>query len=154
MRIQYKPELPEVSADHQEIYDDILEAGPALYSGTVHTGVGYHKIDGRRPEVSQWLKAGRRNQHGIRYRSFSSSMRRTARRVNGRYDWIEKITRAAVSRFKMGQVVLTDRIDHILTRPIFGIPVLLAVMAFVFFLTYAVGVSSARMAERSDSAFH
>jgi ferrous iron transport protein B len=40
----------------------------------------------------------------------------------------------------MGEVVLTDRIDHILTRPIFGIPVLLAVMAFVFFLTYAVGV--------------
>jgi len=60
--------------------------------------------------------------------------------VNGRYDWIEKITRAAVSRFKMGQVVLTDRIDHILTRPILGIPILLAVMAFVFFLTYAVGV--------------
>jgi ferrous iron transport protein B len=60
--------------------------------------------------------------------------------VNGRYDWIEKITRAAVSRFKMGEVVLTDRIDHILTRPIFGIPVLLGVMALVFFLTYAVGV--------------
>jgi ferrous iron transport protein B len=40
----------------------------------------------------------------------------------------------------MGQVVLTDRIDHILTRPILGIPILLAVMAFVFFLTYAVGV--------------
>jgi ferrous iron transport protein B len=53
--------------------------------------------------------------------------------VNGRYDWIEKITRSAVSRFKMGQVVLTDRIDHILTRPILGIPILLAVMAFVFF---------------------
>jgi ferrous iron transport protein B len=60
--------------------------------------------------------------------------------VNGRYDWIEKITRAAISRFKMGQVVLTDRIDHILTRPILGIPILLAVMAFVFFLTYSVGV--------------
>ena len=60
--------------------------------------------------------------------------------VNGRYDWIEKMTRAAISRFKMGQVVLTDRIDHILTRPIFGIPVLLAVMAAVFSLTYAVGV--------------
>lgn len=60
--------------------------------------------------------------------------------VNGRYDWIEKMTRAAISRFKMGQVVLTDRIDHILTRPIFGIPVLLAVMAAVFSLTYSVGV--------------
>jgi len=60
--------------------------------------------------------------------------------VNGRYDWIEKMSRAAVSHFKMGQVVLTDRIDHVLTRPIFGIPILLAIMAFVFFLTYSIGV--------------
>jgi ferrous iron transport protein B len=60
--------------------------------------------------------------------------------VNGRYDWIEKMTRAAVSHFKMGQVVLTDRIDHVLTRPIFGIPILLAIMAAVFFLTYTIGV--------------
>lgn len=60
--------------------------------------------------------------------------------VNGRYDWIEKMTRAAVSHFKMGQVVLTDRIDHVLTRPVFGIPVLLAIMATVFFLTYSLGV--------------
>jgi ferrous iron transport protein B len=50
------------------------------------------------------------------------------------------MTRAAVSHFKMGQVVLTDRIDHVLTRPIFGIPILLFIMAFVFFLTYAIGV--------------
>jgi ferrous iron transport protein B len=60
--------------------------------------------------------------------------------VNGRYEWVEKIGRAAVSRFKMGELVLTDRIDHILTRPIFGIPILLTVMAVVFFLTYSVGV--------------
>jgi len=60
--------------------------------------------------------------------------------VNGRYDWIEKVTRASMSRFKMGEVVLTDRVDHVLTRPIFGIPILLGVMALVFFLTYSAGV--------------
>lgn len=60
--------------------------------------------------------------------------------VNGRYDWIEQISRAAMSQFRMGQVVLTDRIDHVLTRPVFGIPILLAVMAVVFGLTYSVGI--------------
>jgi ferrous iron transport protein B len=39
----------------------------------------------------------------------------------------------------MGQVVMTDRIDHILTRPVFGIPILLAVFASVFLLTYKIG---------------
>ncbi|MEQ8204414.1 MAG: ferrous iron transport protein B, partial [Smithellaceae bacterium] len=60
--------------------------------------------------------------------------------VNGRYDWIEQISRTALSRFKMGQVVITDRLDHILTRPVFGIPILLGVMAVVFFLTYSLGM--------------
>ena len=29
--------------------------------------------------------------------------------VCSRYDWIEEVTRSAVSRFRMGQVVMTDR---------------------------------------------
>jgi len=67
--------------------------------------------------------------------------------VCGRYDWIEEITRACVSRFKMGQVVMTDRIDHLLTRPAFGIPVLLAVLAGVFLLTYKVGFPLQKLLE-------
>jgi ferrous iron transport protein B len=73
--------------------------------------------------------------------------------VDGRYDWIEKVTRAAVLRFKMGQVVMTDRIDHILTRPVFGIPILLAVFASVFFLTYKVGFPLQKQLEKLVSAF-
>ncbi|MCX7635844.1 MAG: ferrous iron transporter B, partial [Syntrophales bacterium] len=59
--------------------------------------------------------------------------------VGGRYDWIEAAARSAVQRFRMGQLVLTDRIDHILTRPVFGIPILLAVFGAVFALTYTIG---------------
>ncbi len=59
--------------------------------------------------------------------------------VGGRYDWIEDVTRAAISRFKRGQVLMTDRIDHVLTRPLFGIPILLAILALVFLLTYKIG---------------
>ena len=73
--------------------------------------------------------------------------------VCGRYDWVEEITRACVSRFRMGQVVVTDRIDHILTRPVFGIPVLLAVLAFVFILTYKVGFPLQRLLERVVGGF-
>jgi ferrous iron transport protein B len=73
--------------------------------------------------------------------------------VCGRYDWVEEITRACVSRFRMGQVVMTDRIDHILTRPLFGIPVLLAVLALVFILTYKIGFPLQGLLERAVSAF-
>jgi ferrous iron transport protein B len=47
----------------------------------------------------------------------------------------------------MGQVIMTDRIDHVLTRPVYGIPVLLAVLGCVFFLTYKVGFPLQKLLE-------
>jgi ferrous iron transport protein B len=60
--------------------------------------------------------------------------------VGGRYDWIETVARAAVSRFKRGQVLMTDRIDHLLTRPIIGVPFLVAILAIIFIITFKVGL--------------
>jgi ferrous iron transport protein B len=73
--------------------------------------------------------------------------------VGGRYDWIEAVTRAAISRFRMGQVVMTDRIDHVLTRPLFGIPVLLGIFAAVFLITYKVGYPLQRWLQGLVSSF-
>ena len=135
------PDLPEVSADHQQIYHEILQnVRPCIQEPYTPEWVAIKMMEGD-PEVSQMVKTSARKeacgnieQLLIKHEDALHAV------VNGRYDWIEKITRSAVSRFKMGQVVLTDRIDHILTRPVFGIPILLGVMALVFFLTYAVGV--------------
>ncbi len=73
--------------------------------------------------------------------------------VGGRYDWIEMVTRVAVSRFKRGQVLMTDRIDHLLTQPIVGIPVLLGILALVFVLTYKVGFPVQHGLERVMAIF-
>jgi len=138
---QYHPDLPEVSADHLQIYKEILEhIRPYIQEPYTPEWVAIKLMEGD-PEVSKMVKAAAQKsaydsveQLLIQHEDALHAV------VNGRYDWIERISRAAVSRFKMGQVVLTDRIDHILTRPVFGIPILLAVMAAVFFLTYTVGV--------------
>jgi ferrous iron transport protein B len=138
---KYNPELPEVSADHQEIYEDILEqARPYIQEPYTPEWVTIKLMEGD-PEVSKIVEANAQKPARDKIDALLIKHEDALHAVvNGRYDWIEKITRATVSRFKMGQVVLTDRIDHILTRPVFGIPILLAVMAFVFFLTYTVGV--------------
>lgn len=138
---KYAPKSPDVSIEHRQIYHDILQrVAPYVAAPYTSEWVAVKLMEGD-PEVSAMIKS-----------TLPSSCQETIEAlltkhedalhavVNGRYDWIEEITRAVVSRFKMGEVVLTDRIDHILTRPVFGIPVLLAVMAVVFFLTYAVGV--------------
>jgi ferrous iron transport protein B len=139
--IKYSPDLPDVSADHLQIYQDILgQIRPHIQAPYTPEWVAIKLMEGD-PEVSAMVEALAPvfvwNEILSLLLKHEDALHAV---VNGRYDWIEKMTRAAISRFKMGEVVLTDRIDHILTRPIFGIPVLLAVMAFVFFLTYAVGV--------------
>lgn len=137
----FHPQRPSVSADHLQIYQDILQyVRPYIHEPHTPEWVAVKLMEGD-SEVSKMVednadKSARDNIEKllIKHEDALHAV------VNGRYDWIETVTRSAVSRFKMGQVVLTDRIDHILTRPIFGIPILLAVMAFVFFLTYAAGV--------------
>ena len=138
---KYNPDLPEVSADHLQIYQDILKhVRPYIQEPYTPEWIAVKLMEGD-PEVSKMVEDNAQKSARDKIEKLLIKHEDALHAVvNGRYDWIEKITRAVVSRFKMGQVVLTDRIDHILTRPIFGIPVLLAVMAFVFFLTYAVGV--------------
>jgi len=137
----FRPELPEVSADHLEIYQKILAAiRPFIREPYTPEWVAVKLMEGD-PEVTAMVKTKIQpavNEFILKLLSEHEDALHAV--VNGRYDWIEKMTRAAVSHFKMGQVVLTDRIDHVLTRPVFGIPILLAIMAMVFFLTYTLGV--------------
>ena len=138
---KFHPRLPEVSPDHMQIYQDILDqVRPYIQEPYTPEWIAVKLMEGD-PEVSKIVESTAQKSAWDKIESLLIKHEDALHAVvNGRYDWIEIITRASVSRFKMGQVVLTDRIDHILTRPIFGIPVLLAAMAFVFFLTYAVGV--------------
>jgi len=59
--------------------------------------------------------------------------------ASGRYEWIGRIVRAAVTRPRTGQITLTDRLDRIATHPVWGILLLLGLLGVVFWLTYRVG---------------
>ena len=58
--------------------------------------------------------------------------------INQKYDFIDEIM-DEVLLHKQRQDVLTDAADKVLTSKIWGIPVFLAVMAVIFFLTFTVG---------------
>jgi ferrous iron transport protein B len=59
--------------------------------------------------------------------------------AGGRYDWIGRMVRAAVTRPHAGQITVTERIDRIATHPVWGFMMLLGVLAVVFGITYGVG---------------
>jgi ferrous iron transport protein B len=153
----YRPRLPQVSENHRDVFVKI--------SGLIRTAVPSPytvpwvaaKLMEGDPEVSAMME-------GILPATVWEQIRSTLIAhedslhavVCGRYDWVEEISRACVLRFKMGQVVMTDRIDHVLTRPAYGIPVLLGVLACVFFLTYKVGFPLQKLLEEfvRDIAYH
>lgn len=58
--------------------------------------------------------------------------------INEKYDYIEEvISECLVNKERKSE--MTDRIDRVLTHPVFGIPIFLGIMALVFFFTFTVG---------------
>jgi len=139
--VQYKPRIPEVSSDHRAIFDHLVE----LLTDHIHSPLPIRwtatKLMEGDPEISKTIE-------GIVPPDLWATIQSLLIKhedahhavVGGRYDWIEDATRAAVARFKMGQLVMTDRIDHVLTRPVYGIPILLTVFAGIYLLTYTIGL--------------
>jgi len=138
--ISYQPRLPDIAADHRDIYEEIKGVmATYLPEHPRHNWLATKFMEGD-AEVSRNIAAALPPEIWTRLQGILVKHEDSLHAVvGGRYDWIEAATRSAVSRFKMGQVVMTDRLDHILTRPVYGIPILLAVFAGVFLITYKVG---------------
>jgi ferrous iron transport protein B len=69
--------------------------------------------------------------------------------AGGRYDWIGRMVRAAVVRPRSGQVTVTDRIDRFATHPVWGVGILITVMATLFGITFAIGIPIQEWLEKS-----
>jgi ferrous iron transport protein B len=150
----YRPFVADVAEDHKELFielQDILESyvsPPHLLRWTVT------KIMEGDPDVTESMKKAvpEREWDGVEklLRGHEDSLHAV---VHGRYDWIEGAVSSSVSGHKRGQVLVTDRLDHILTRPVFGIPILLGVLAVVFMLTYGLGLPLQELLESFMNAF-
>jgi ferrous iron transport protein B len=137
----YQPVIPGVSPDHEEVFHELLDLihehipldfypphwlAIKLMEGDVEIS---KTVEDRMP-ASVWDRIkGLLIEHEDALHAV----------VNGRYAWIKAVTETAVSRNRIDEVLLTDRIDHVLTRPVWGIPILLGIFALIFFLTYTVG---------------
>ncbi|MDR2018516.1 MAG: ferrous iron transport protein B [Syntrophobacterales bacterium] len=142
------PKMPDVSEDHRAIYHTLIRLVQEYVSAPLtNVWVATKLMEGDQ-EISQLIEEivpvsiwSEINALLIKH---EDAMRAV---VGGRYDWIEEVTRAAISRFKMGQVLITDRIDHLLTRPVIGIPALLGILGIIFALTFELGFPAQKWLE-------
>jgi len=143
--ITYLPRHPRVAADHRHVFEEIFSLLDEHLTDDKFSDPGYKRFltiklmegDG---EISALVEGCLPPEIWKRIRNILIAHEDSFHAVvGGRYEWIGNVTRTVISRHKMGQVLLTDRIDHFLTRPLFGIPALVIIFAFVFGVTYGLG---------------
>jgi len=152
--IQYSPSLAGVSDDHKDIFTEISGLLEPYIEPSYLKGWTITKIMEGDPDISDTMSRTVPAETWNKVQSILMQHEDSLLAVvKGRYDWIEGAVRASISEFKRGQILLTDRLDNILTRPAFGIPILLGVLALVFSLTYGLGLPLQQTLESLMNSF-
>jgi ferrous iron transport protein B len=138
--IPYTPKLPTIREDHQEVQTAIEEL-IANHIPTPYTQdwIALKLLEGDK-EITQMMRESLPPDqwdavHDI-LRAHEDALMAIA---SGRYEWIGRMIRAAVTHPKIGQVSLTDRLDRWATHPFWGLVILAGVLGLVFWFTYTIG---------------
>lgn len=134
------PHPPQVRADHQALYNilinQIQDYTPNAYPASwcaVKLMEGDAEIT---RDFQQILPAERWQVVQTALQQHDDAMVAIA---SGRYEWIDRMIRAAVVRPRLGQISLTERIDRWAAHPIGGLFVLAAILGALFWLTFTLG---------------
>jgi ferrous iron transport protein B len=138
--IPYAPKSPQIRADHREVLEEI----EGLIAGCVpdpypQEWVALKLLEGDR-EITRMMRGclpdeGWEAVHDV-LRAHDDALVAVA---SGRYEWIGRMIRAAVTRPRAGQIGLTGRLDRWATHPLWGLLILAGILGSIFWLTYAVG---------------
>ncbi len=134
------PRPPEVRADHREV----LEKIEGLIAGRVpdpypQAWAALKLLEGD-AEVTRMMQAALDPAsweaiHQV-LRAHDDAFLAVA---SGRYEWIGRMLRAAVTHPRVGQVGVTERLDRLAAHPLWGLVILAGILGLVFWLTFTVG---------------
>jgi ferrous iron transport protein B len=139
--IPYRPNVPEIRDDHREVLEEIH----ALVAGYVPEPYPSDWVSLKLLEGDAEITAMMRDEclpaerwtavHHI-LMAHEDAFLAVA---SGRYDWVGRMIRAAVTRPRAGQITLTERLDRWATHPLWGLGILAAILGLIFWLTFAIG---------------
>jgi ferrous iron transport protein B len=139
--IDYQPNLPEIRDDHRQVLAEILDL-VADYVPPVYPvdWVALKLLEGD-AEITAMMRdsclpAERWDQVHDILMAHEDAVLAVA---SGRYDWVGRMTRAAVTRPRAGQITRTERLDRWATHPLWGLLILAGVLGAAFGLTFAIG---------------
>jgi hypothetical protein len=134
------PRLPEIRADHQQILDKMYELidgyVPELYP---ENWVALKLLEGDK-EITRKMQLAlppeKWSEVQDLLKEHDDAMLAIA---SGRYEWIGRLTRAAITHPRIGQISLTDRLDRWAAHPVMGLVILALILGIVFGLTFTLG---------------
>ncbi|UCC77960.1 MAG: ferrous iron transport protein B [Anaerolineales bacterium] len=137
---EYTPNTPNIRADHVDVLERIEELiGGHVPAEYPTTWVALKILEGDQqitdmihPRLPQeaWSEV---------YQIIQQHEDTCVAVAGGRYAWIARMVRAAVVKPRIGPISLTDRLDRWATHPVWGLLVLVSILALSFALTYAIG---------------
>lgn len=149
--LPYQPNVPQIREDHRQVWAEIhaliAEAVPEPYPSD---WVALKLLEGD-PEITAMMHerlapAGRWDQVHDILKAHEDAVLAVA---SGRYDWVERMVRAAVRRPRAGQITFTERLDRWATHPLWGLGLLAGILGLVYWLTFTVGAPLQGLLERS-----
>ncbi len=137
--IPYAPKTPRIRADHREVLERIGE----LVAGYVPEPYPPDWVALKLLEGDRAVTAMMQESMGDRWEAVHDVLRAhddaLVAVAGGRYEWIGRMVRAAVTRPRAGQIGLTERLDRWATHPLWGLLLLTVILGLTFWLTYAIG---------------
>jgi ferrous iron transport protein B len=139
--IPYQPNVPEIRADHRQVLDEIHmlvgEYVPELYPAD---WVALKLLEGDDEITAMMRDDCLPTEAWNRVHTILMAHEDAILSVaSGRYDWVGRMIRAAVTRPRAGQITLTERLDRWATHPLWGLGILAGMLGIVFWLTFAIG---------------
>jgi ferrous iron transport protein B len=135
----WQPTLPEIRSDHRPILDTLV----GLIGGHVPAPypvewVALKLLEGD-AEVTDLMRDALPAQQWEQVHALLLQHEDAYLDIaGGRYEWIGRMMRAAVTQPRVGAVTVTERVDRVATHPILGVGLLLAIFGVAFWLTYTI----------------
>jgi len=136
----YDPSTPRIRDDHR----DVLEEVESIIEGCVpapypQDWIALKLLEGDQrvsDMMAGCLPAERVDALNATLREHDDALVAVA---SGRYDWIGRMIRAALTRPTTGPISLTGKLDRWAAHPFWGLAIMAGILGLVFWLTYAVG---------------
>ena len=134
------PHLPEIRRDHQEILDEVVQQVTGYIPAPYPTEWAAMKLLEGDAEMTRQMKTTLPAERWAAVHTILAQHDDAMLAIaSGRYEWIGRLIRAAVTRPRIGQISLTDRLDRWATHPVWGLFILAGILGLVFWLTFALG---------------